>query len=249
MGDSNNVGCIDNYLWSPQAVVIGESLYFIMCKGCNIFIRRYCYQNQSWDAFYGRPIFTYSHLNFPRGCVFSKDIELLAVADTYHDRVVIFDLDGNIRQKIDSSIIKNLHWPRCVKWIADDLYIVNSTSREVIKISNDCLTGQRISIPGNLLPKGQWMQAFDLMDGTMLLAFERQVLLWDTGSQNIKWTSERKLELNDVHYAQLISKDSLLITDTGNNRGLLIENGHIKEICCVYEAGKSIFFILPAFFS
>lgn len=247
-GKNNDVGYDDGLFWSPQAISLDDYIYIIMCKGSNIFIRRYCTKTETWDVYFGNPLFTRSHLNFPRGCDYSAERNLLAVADTYHDQIVLFNLDGSIYSIIDRSLIETLHWPRCVKWIGNDLYIVNSTLCEVWKSSSNFMAFEKVPLPVFLFPPEEWMQSFGCHNQVFLLAFEQQVLLWDNTASKVRWNSKELIALRDVHYAQLISEDGLLITDTGHNRGVYVDQGKISTINYVYHMGRKLYFNTPRIF-
>ncbi|MCI8332273.1 MAG: hypothetical protein HFE78_05570 [Clostridiales bacterium] len=229
-GVTNHVGCDTSFLWAPQAVFINDSLFVVMCKGANIYIRKVTDDGKNVEDYYGRPVIIESKMNFPRACDYSPSKQLLAVADTYHDQILVFNMEGEIIETINESVIPGLHWPRCVKWLENDLIVANSVLRNIVILDQYYKIKQKIDIPSNFLPN-QWIQAVDLHWNIMLIAFETEVILFDINTEEIIWsTQDLQLHMRDIHHAQFLSGNRILISDTGNNRGLLIQDNEVTVI-------------------
>lgn len=241
LGIANQVGCTNGLLWAPQATLLDSNLFAIMCKGSRICIKKFNSQKELWEPFWGKEPIIKSEVNFPRGCDFSLENNLLAVADTYHGRVLIYDLEGEIVRILDNeNLKKDLSWPRCVTWMDGCLVIVNSKNREVLILDTEYRVTKIYTIPETLAAK-QWIQSVSIFKNMMLMALETEVLILDLISSKVLWDSSKLLlNLKDVHQATFIQNGDILISDTGNNRVVHICDGKPYFVKSIKYEGKNL---------
>lgn len=209
-----------------------------MCKGCNIHIKKIDARNKLAD-FFGAPLVISSDFNFPRACDYSFAYQTLAVCDTYHNRICFYDYHGNNIASCTHINDMRLTWPRCIKWVGEDLLIANSCQQQII-----CATkGQHIKWELTIdkeIAADEWIQAVDIYNDVLLVAFESRVIQYDLKRDDVVWTSESlDIQFSDIHHATYIS-DSILISDTGNNRLVLVHNSSARIIDCLSHNNKYI---------
>jgi len=240
-GTTNQVGCTNELLWAPQATLLNSDLFVIMCKGSRICIKKFNFQKELWEPFWGNIPIIKSEMNFPRGCDFSHENNLLAVADTYHNRILIFDLKGEIVRILDSENFRNnLSWPRCVTWVDDCLAIANSNNREVLILDKEYRVSRIYRIPKTIAEK-QWIQSVSFFRNMMLVALETEVLILDLISSEVLWESSKLLpNLKDVHQATFTQNADILISDTGNNRVIHLRGGKPYFIKSIIYKGREL---------
>lgn len=242
-----SVGGDGQSLWLPQALYIGNDLYAIMCESAHIAIVKYDSQSEKWCKFYSMCPIKISQLCQPRSCDYSSDHEMLLIADTEHDRVLGYDLDGNLKLLIDDKIIPDFDSPRCCIFHENNLFITSSQKRSIYYTS---IFGEVIDhyVFDQTLANSQWLQSIDYLNGNLLVAFERVVVLLDWQQKQIIWsTQDNGTSLDDVHYAQYLDEFCYLISDNGNNRAVFINGDNIYYISDIYENDETIKLSAPRF--
>lgn len=234
LGTAGYVGTVQNFLWAPQAAIHNDELYVVMCKGGNILIKKLDCNTKSLTPYYGHSKLQRSDFNFPRACDYSEAYRMLLVCDTYHNRVLLYDEDGNIQLELNRANGIPFAWPRCGIWVDDKIIITDSNNRRILVFA---ITGDFIeeyNIPSEQTER-EWIQSIDVLDGKMLIAFESFVMLIEWKTKTVLWTSKsiKQLELKDIHYAQYLGAFNFLISDTGHNRGVYICNDQCRMICSV----------------
>lgn len=222
-GITNEVGSQGGRLWAPQAVEYNGVLYFIMCKASNIYIS-YLDNCGKIAPYYGESLFAYSLFNFPRACAYSKEYNELAVCDTYHNRICIFDNSYRLIRMVEYVNDYPLRWPRCIEWENDILIIANSMANAIHAINreNKCVWSIDMS---QISATNEWIQSLNKVDDCMLVAYETFVLLMDTRTFTVTFDSRDILLCRDIHQAQLLADGRILIADTGNNRVIIYDEG------------------------
>ena len=218
IGKTNYVGMKNGLFWAPQICILNNKLHIIMCKGGNIYICKFDYDTKKTTKVFGSEIINYSDLNFPRGSDYCPDTEEIAVADTYHNRILIYSSDGNLKEAIHSTVEGKLQWPRCVKWVdKDHIIIADSKNNRIIYISLNA-TEQKEFIANDNFAKGEWIQSVSIRDNTLLIAYESSVSMYSKVNGNLIWRSPENIKMRDIHCADFDANGGILVADTGNNR-------------------------------
>ena len=238
----------DGYsLWLPQALYIEKDLYAVMCEGAHIAIVKYDDQLRKWCNFYSECPIKVSQLCQPRSCDYSDVYKMVLVSDTEHDRVIGYDLDGNVKLLIDDEVINNFNSPRCSIFHGENLFLSSSQKRCIYYTMLDGSVLDHYAFDQSLA-NGQWLQSIDYLEGKLLVAFEKEVVLFSWEKKQILWsTKESNLLLDDVHYAQYLNKNCYLISDNGNDRGIYVRDNDIQFITELYYNGNIIKLSAPRF--
>lgn len=94
--------------------------------------------------------------------------------------------------------------------------------------------------------RGQWLQSAEMLKNKILLSFEKKVVMLNWVTKEILWSSEENgLKLNDVHYAQSCKEDYFIISDTGNNRGVIVNKGELNYIGEIFVGGRTFLIKKP----
>lgn len=230
-GVSNYVGMSGEYLWAPQITLLNDWLYIIMCKGGCVYAKKYNINTSVCEHVYGQPLFKYSNLNLPRSCHYSNDNGCLIVSDTYHNRIIIYDSNGEEKSTIESTDRGNLKWPRCTLWHdSKHFYVVDSQNRRVLYMTVTGCVEKQFLLP-NYLASGEWPQSIDFYDGKMMIAFQSQVAVFDKESYALLYnTIQFGIQMKDVHFACYTNEGEIIIADTGNDRLIVINDEKIQYI-------------------
>ncbi len=227
-GINNEVGQTDGRLWAPQMTILNNELYIVMCKASRICIYKVL-SNNSISLFWGMPLFSKSLFSFPRACSYSEQNKMLAVCDTYHNRICLFDSIGRLRKIIDSREGMPILWPRCVVWVEDQLVATDSTKNKLLFFTSNGEYLYSIDL-SEIISTKEWIQSVSFRNDTLLIAYEKFVVIISVERKSILFNSSSLIEMNDVHQALFLQDGSVLVADTGNNRLVIFRNNQVNII-------------------
>ncbi len=224
IGTSSWIGDDTHRLWAPNFIKGQESWYIVMCRGSRIAIRKYNKESSCWEKSYGSMPFSYSEFNTPRAIEINTDLKMCLIADTYHDRVVVYNLCNNSKHKIlDRELLCDLSWPRAAIWDNDKVIVADSKNRRIIESTIEGNVLECVQLSDRLFPN-QWITSIDLYrkEGLAFLyiSFETGWCVYDFLHHDmveIDDGTEIENGYLDIHSIKY-NKEAVIIADTGNNR-------------------------------
>lgn len=158
-------------------------------------------------------------LNRPRS-IDAIDNTLL-VADTYNNRIVVFDRNFKVLNVYEN----NFYWPKCARYYRNMIIVADSRNNRVVFQDR---SGKIIKTIESVIDKGKSnkledVHDIDIYDGELILTdSERNVVMICDMSGNV---ISSYTDLKDPHQARMTKNKTLLISDTGNNRIIEIKDG------------------------
>lgn len=225
-----------NTLWMPSCVQMDNETMIITDSYNKRIIRvnTNTWKSEQW----GTAIVNEFILKGPRGIAISEDNASICVADTLNDRLVVLDSEFNILEKIELYNEKSgLFWPRAVCFANQMMYVADSRNKRIVIL--DVKSHQIINAIHEYKKN---KQQYELLDTHDIRVYENEILLADAlGNKVVSINYLGKCvwlydNIKDPHSA-IKNKDGIyIITDTGNNRIIMV-NIEGKIVSCITEIG------------
>jgi DNA-binding beta-propeller fold protein YncE len=246
-GAASELAVRDVPLCDPTDVAPLANGHYLICDTGNAWIREVDRQGDTvWH--YGEPVAPRRYLSYPRS-IAATGKGRFVVADTGHDRIVELG-NGEVRvQPVQGE--RALFWPRCVRPLpSGSLLVADARNGRIVELSAEGrLLRQLVEFDGGTvrqlrdphdvrrLSNGHLLIADSTQDCVLEVDWSGTVYkIFGTGTGTGAGTGTG-LRLKDPHSAQELADGSLLISDTGNHRILLVgaEGSLIREIHAVHS--------------
>lgn len=243
-GEKNYVGTEGGKLWAPNGFIYENKLYIALCKGASICIFLFNELNNKLERIYGVGSIHQSVFNFQRSCYFDDINNEVIVADTYHNRIISFGLNGEILYIVSNiSLYGNLLWPRAALIYDNLLYIADSRHQCIVVCTRESKFIKKINL--NQFDMVQMIQSIQIDDDKLLVAFETFFVILNIKNEMCIYDSRKiRLDLCDMHHALMVLKD-VIISDAGNGRIVIFSEGSIRYLYSLIYKDSIIKLVKP----